>query len=142
MRWIALLAMLAASPCFAASTTLRWVNPTTFLDGTPLDVADIVSRRIQWTGNCPSFSFVAVDITAPGNGTEYVVENITPGLRCFRVFVTAKYSRCTVTVTDTCLRESPASNVWTKTFLRDDAPPPVVPIAARTPSAPTGLRGD
>lgn len=136
MRWIALVGMLFVGNAYAASTTLTYINPTQWDDGTPLAAADIVSRRVQWTGSCPDFAFVAAQnvIVVPGNAPELVVDNITAGTRCFRVFVTARDSRCTVTATETCLREGPASNVWTKTFSAEN-------VAPRTPMAPTGLTG-
>jgi hypothetical protein len=142
MRLIALAALLLSSSAFAQdSTTLTWTNPATYDDGTPLDPAEIVSHRVQWTrfDNCPGFGWVpaAGNVVVQGNASTATITILTAGLHCFRVFVTARYPACTVTATETCLSEGLASNVWSRTF---SGPVQVVP--AKKPGPPTGLSGN
>lgn len=136
---IAFATLCVAGPAAAQlSTLLTWDNPATYSDGTALDPADIVSHRVEWTGRCPGFEYVAPQnsLVVEGSAESMLVE-VTPGYRCFRAFVTARFPGCTVTDTDNCLREGPASNVWGRQF---EAEPVIVP--AKTPNAPTGLSGN
>jgi hypothetical protein len=140
MRLIALAALLLAYSAQAQdSVTLTWTNPAAYEDGFPLAAAEIVSSRVQFTreANCPGFGWVppAGNVVQQGNAASMLVTNLGAGLRCFRVFVTALDPRCTVTATETCLVESPASNVWAKTF----SAPVVLP---KRPNAPSGLSGN
>jgi hypothetical protein len=139
MRLIALAALLLSSAAFAQEVTLTWTNPAAYDDGFPLAPAEIVSSRVQFTreANCPGFGWVppAGNVVQQGNAASMLVTELGAGLRCFRVFVTARDPRCTVSATETCLVESPASNVWSKTF----AAPVVLP---KRPNAPSGLIGN
>jgi hypothetical protein len=47
MRWIACALLFAASTAFSHS--LWWVKPTTYSDGTPINVTDSVSTVIEWS---------------------------------------------------------------------------------------------
>ena len=118
MRYI--IAALAALVTFAASAVpvvLTWTNPTQNTNGTPL-AGPIASRRIQWTGDCPGFGFVAAanNIVLQGSTPTHTLD-VTPGTRCFRVAVTVDGV------------ESGWSNVFTKTVVEP----------APTPNAPTNL---
>jgi hypothetical protein len=115
MRLIALAALLLAYSAQAQdSVTLTWTNPAAYEDGFPLAAAEIVSSRVQFTreANCPGFGWVppAGNVVQQGNAASMLV-------------------------TETCLVESPASNVWAKTF----SAPVVLP---KRPNAPSGLSGN
>lgn len=133
-------------PCIAsaATVTLTVTLPTSYDEGSPLDVANIVSRRVEWTGACPSFSFIAPanSIVYPGNSATIVVQNVTAGTRCFRVYVTARDPRCVVSATQPCTpRESQSpSPIWTMRVVDGPDPDPA-PIVLRAPNPPTGLTG-
>lgn len=119
MRLIAaLVAVLVPFALHAREVTLSWQNPTSYTDDSPLNPGDIVSHRIQWTGDCPGFAFVAPEnnLVVQGNATTAVV-NVTPGSRCFRVFVTARTPGANETL------ESGASNVVAKAVFEDAKQP-------------------
>ena len=129
----------------AATVTLTFTLPVAYTDGSPLDPASIVSRRVEWTGACPGFGYIAPQnsIVYPGNEPRIVVENVTPGnTRCFRVYVSAITPGCIVSAADPCLRESDASNVWTQAVVDpstepEPEPEPVpVSVPSKTPRAP------
>jgi hypothetical protein len=135
MKNAAWLLFLVSGSVFAGETTITWPNPTTYDNGIPFAPEDIVSHRIQWTGRCPGFEYVAPanNIIVAGNAESHHFDNITTGYRCFRVFVTVRDPRCTVSETETCLVESDPSPVWGRNFV-DSFPP-------RKPAAPSALTG-
>lgn len=131
----AALAVLIASPAFALPFNLSWQNPPTWTDGTPLDPADIIMHTVQWTGSCPSFSYLspANDHVVEGNATSIRLEVSEGAQRCFRVRVTALYRDCTVTEQETCIRHSE----WAG--LTSPIPPPAENVPAKVPGAPVGV---
>lgn len=148
-RLLAVALLLLPCVASAATVTLTYNLPTAYDDGqsTTLDPSHIIARRVEWTGACPSFSFVAPQnsIVYPGNASTIVVENVTAGTRCFRVFIRTSSPECVVTPTEPCFRESVASNIWTQRVvdapLPPDPDPDPPPVVLRTPNPATGLTG-
>lgn len=84
--------MLFAGVASAATVTVNWTHPTTYTDGSPLNVADISQTRIEY-GLCVAGAFPATaagQFIASGQATSAASPNLTPGTWCFRAYTTAK----------------------------------------------------
>lgn len=122
MRWIAIVAALAASPAFAG--TLWWNRITQFADGRELGPTDPVTYVIEYSDDGGAFARLRTTASASVSVTH------PDGVkRCYRVFATVPDVDGTPVAGD-------ASNEWCSD-LRPTAPPP-----SRKPAAVTGLGGN
>lgn len=90
-RLLALLSLLVTLPALAAPVTVRWTNPTSYVDDSALASADITRTRIEY-GSCvgAAFGTKAGEFISAGNDTSEVSPSLAPGTHCFRAYTTAK----------------------------------------------------
>lgn len=88
---VAVVAVLFALPVWAATFTAKWTNPTSYVDDSPLAVADISRTRLEY-GSCvgSAFGTKAGEFISTGNDTTEVSPNVAPGTYCLRGYTTAK----------------------------------------------------
>lgn len=135
MKYLAALLVFLSTLAFGATEPITWVNPTTYVDNSPLVVTDITQNRIEYAPCPDGVTFPTTGLSStivPGNAATGSVTGLAPGTWCFRVYTTAKAV------------ESLASNVTTKVIVQPAPKPPTGvtagPQTAYTPEKrPDGL---
>lgn len=131
-RTLAFLATLLFSvSAFAATVNLAWTNPTTYSDGSTLNVTDITQTRIAY-GSCNadgSFNVQAGQFIVQGDGAAATSPNLAPGTYCFQAYTTAQGV------------ESIGSNVATAVLTQPAPNPPILATVAKVAYAPVSVLG-
>lgn len=112
---LVLLACLVAMPAFAGTATVTWTNPTSYADGSALPATDITSTTVEY-GTCAGLAFgtKSGQVVATGSVATAVVNNLAPGVWCFRAATLAKGVASTF------------SNVAQKTVVQSAPNPPTL----------------
>ncbi len=83
--------LLTLAVAVAGVATVKWTNPPTYDDKTPLPEATIQQTRIEYgTCSAPSvFGSKLGEFVVAGSATTGISPNLTPGTYCFRAYTTA-----------------------------------------------------
>lgn len=84
---------LLVAPLMASAgvVTWKWINPTTYVDGTTLEPTEIIGTRVQY-GTCgtstpPTWGTTLGTATVQGQGTSVTINNLKTGdTYCARAF--------------------------------------------------------